>query len=184
MLFVQGSRDAFGTPEELQPIIRDLGSARRNLSSSRAPTTRSRWRRKSGSRNSKCFNVILDHVAQWLRAIGRRGEVPDREARPTPQTRHIRVLTAARYDGAAMIHVCSLARLHTTVEETGAHHVVTLLGVEDDVRLPATVPAGNHLRLHVHDIAGPMDGYVTPRRRARRAASGTSCAAGAAMRRW
>ena len=61
-----------------------------------------------------------------------------------------------------MIHVCSLARLHTTVEETGARHVVTLLGVEDEVRLPDAVPAGNHLRLHVHDITGPMDGYVSP----------------------
>jgi predicted protein tyrosine phosphatase len=61
-----------------------------------------------------------------------------------------------------MIHVCSLARLHTTVTETGARHVVTLLGVEDEVLLPAGVPAGNHLRLHMHDITGPMDGYVTP----------------------
>jgi predicted protein tyrosine phosphatase len=24
------------------------------------------------------------------------------------------------------------------------------------------VPAGNHLRLQMHDITGPMDGYVTP----------------------
>jgi predicted protein tyrosine phosphatase len=61
-----------------------------------------------------------------------------------------------------MIHVCSLARLHTTVEETGAQHVVTLLGIEDDVLLPATVPVGNHLRLHMHDISDPMEGYVTP----------------------
>ena len=61
-----------------------------------------------------------------------------------------------------MIHVCSLARLHTTIEETGARHVVTLLGVEDEVRLPEAVSADNHLRLHVHDITGPMDGYVSP----------------------
>jgi predicted protein tyrosine phosphatase len=61
-----------------------------------------------------------------------------------------------------MIHVCSLARLHTTIEETGARHVVTLLGVEDEVVLPRGVPARNHLRLHMHDITGPMDGYVTP----------------------
>jgi predicted protein tyrosine phosphatase len=61
-----------------------------------------------------------------------------------------------------MIHVCSLARLHTTIEETGARHVVTLLSIEDDVVLPIAVPAGNHLRLHMHDISDPMDGYVTP----------------------
>ena len=29
-----------------------------------------------------------------------------------------------------MIHVCSLSRLHETVEETGARHVVSLLGDE------------------------------------------------------
>ncbi|MEA3022121.1 MAG: hypothetical protein QOK01_973, partial [Alphaproteobacteria bacterium] len=27
-----------------------------------------------------------------------------------------------------MIHVCSLSRLHSTVKDTGARHVVTLLG--------------------------------------------------------
>jgi predicted protein tyrosine phosphatase len=61
-----------------------------------------------------------------------------------------------------MIHVCSLAKLHTTIEESGARHVVTLLGIEDEVILPATVLPANHLRLQVHDITGPMDGYVTP----------------------
>ncbi len=61
-----------------------------------------------------------------------------------------------------MIHVCSLARLHSTIVDTGARHVVTLLGVEDEVVLPAGVPVGNHLRLQVHDITDPMDGYVTP----------------------
>ncbi|MBV8511030.1 MAG: protein tyrosine phosphatase [Xanthobacteraceae bacterium] len=61
-----------------------------------------------------------------------------------------------------MIHVCSLARLHSTIVETGARHVVTLLGVEDEVVLPADVPVGNHLRLQVHDITDPMDGYVIP----------------------
>jgi predicted protein tyrosine phosphatase len=61
-----------------------------------------------------------------------------------------------------MIHVCSLASLHATIEMTGAQHVVTLLGVEDEVRLPTAVPASNHLRLHMHDITGPMEGYITP----------------------
>jgi predicted protein tyrosine phosphatase len=61
-----------------------------------------------------------------------------------------------------MIHVCSLARLHMTIEQSGARHVVTLLGIEDEVILPATVPSSNHLRLQLHDITGPMDGYVTP----------------------
>ena len=61
-----------------------------------------------------------------------------------------------------MIHVCSLARLHATVEETGARHVVTLLGIEDAVPLPATITAENYLRLAMHDISTPADGYVAP----------------------
>lgn len=63
---------------------------------------------------------------------------------------------------AAMIHVCSLARLHETIHGTGARHVVTLLGVEDLVQLPPGVPAANHLRLPMHDISVPADGYVAP----------------------
>ena len=33
---------------------------------------------------------------------------------------------------------------------------------DDEVVLPTEVPVGNHLRLQVHDIIDPMDGYVTP----------------------
>jgi predicted protein tyrosine phosphatase len=61
-----------------------------------------------------------------------------------------------------MIHVCSLARLHSTVEETGARHVVTLLGVDDHIERPSRVPAGNHLFLRMHDICEPLDGHVAP----------------------
>ena len=38
-----------------------------------------------------------------------------------------------------MIHVCSLARLHETVEATGARHVVTLL--KDTDRVERLMPA-------------------------------------------
>ena len=61
-----------------------------------------------------------------------------------------------------MIHVCSLARLHETVDGTGARHVVTLLGDEANVQRPASVPPENHLWLRMHDIAAPADGYITP----------------------
>ena len=61
-----------------------------------------------------------------------------------------------------MIHVCSLARLHDTVEETGARHVVTLLGNEDNVVRPHGVPAENHLWLNMHDIAAPLGGFASP----------------------
>ena len=59
-----------------------------------------------------------------------------------------------------MIHVCSLARLDETVVTTGARHVVSLLGREDNVRRPATIAAENHLWLQLHDISTPLEGYV------------------------
>ena len=61
-----------------------------------------------------------------------------------------------------MIHVCSLARLHDTVAETGARHVVTLLGRETNVVRPAGIDPENHLWLQLHDIAAPLDGHVLP----------------------
>lgn len=61
-----------------------------------------------------------------------------------------------------MIHVCSLARLHDTVTETGASHIVTLLRLIDRVQRPATVAESNHLILGMDDIAAPMDGYTHP----------------------
>jgi predicted protein tyrosine phosphatase len=61
-----------------------------------------------------------------------------------------------------MIHVCSLAHLHETVEETGARHVVSLIGNEDRVERPTVVPAENHLWLRLHDISEPRDGYIVP----------------------
>ena len=61
-----------------------------------------------------------------------------------------------------MIHVCSLARLHETVEATGARHVVTLLKDTDRVERPNSIAAANHLILGMDDIATPMDGYILP----------------------
>jgi predicted protein tyrosine phosphatase len=61
-----------------------------------------------------------------------------------------------------MIHVCSLARLHDTVAETGALHVVTLLKDTDKVERPQTIAEANHLILGMDDIAAPMDGYILP----------------------
>ena len=61
-----------------------------------------------------------------------------------------------------MIHVCSLARLHATVEETGALHVVTLLKDTDRVERPRAILEANHLVLGMDDISVPMDGYVIP----------------------
>src|SRR5580693_7023716 len=61
-----------------------------------------------------------------------------------------------------MIHVCSLARLHETVADTGARHVVSLIGDEGHVVRPHSVAPENHLRLRLHDISAPLDGYIMP----------------------
>jgi predicted protein tyrosine phosphatase len=62
----------------------------------------------------------------------------------------------------SMIHVCSLARLHETVEDTGARHVVSLLGDEGRIERPSAISAENHLWLRLHDISAPADGYIMP----------------------
>ena len=61
-----------------------------------------------------------------------------------------------------MIHVCSLARLHRTVENTGARHIVSLIGDEANVQRPPAVAPENHLWLRLHDISMPLDGYIMP----------------------
>jgi predicted protein tyrosine phosphatase len=61
-----------------------------------------------------------------------------------------------------MIHVCSLSRLHATVDETGARHVVTLLRLVERVQRPTHIAPENHLVLAVDDITAPMDGYTAP----------------------
>ena len=61
-----------------------------------------------------------------------------------------------------MIHVCSLARLHDIVGETGARHIVTLIKDISLVRRPPVIPADNHLLLDMDDISDPLEGYVLP----------------------
>ncbi len=61
-----------------------------------------------------------------------------------------------------MIHVCSLALLHRTVQETGALHVVTLLRDVHLVTRPENVAEDKHLVLGMDDIPEPADGYIVP----------------------
>jgi len=61
-----------------------------------------------------------------------------------------------------MIHVCSLARLHATVEETGARRVVSLMRDIELVRRPPTIEDADHLRLRLDDISVPLEGYTIP----------------------
>jgi predicted protein tyrosine phosphatase len=61
-----------------------------------------------------------------------------------------------------MIHVCSLARLAETVEDTGARHVISLIGDEARLERPVSIAPENHLWLRIHDISTPLDGYIMP----------------------
>lgn len=61
-----------------------------------------------------------------------------------------------------MIHVCSLARLYATVNETGASHIVTLLRLVDRVERPHHIAADNHLVLPIDDVSEPIAGYTCP----------------------
>jgi predicted protein tyrosine phosphatase len=61
-----------------------------------------------------------------------------------------------------MIHVCSLARLHETVKNTGARHVISLIGDEATIERPNAIAPENHLWLRLHDISAPLEGYIIP----------------------
>src|SRR5271170_6180900 len=61
-----------------------------------------------------------------------------------------------------MIHVCSLARLAETIEDTGARHVVSLIGDEARLERPTCIAPENYLWLRLHDISSPLDGYIMP----------------------
>jgi uncharacterized protein len=68
MLFVQGSRDIFGTPDELRPIINGL-AARADLYVVEGGDHSFRVPRRSGVDPEGVHRAIQDHVAGWLRDI-------------------------------------------------------------------------------------------------------------------
>ena len=61
-----------------------------------------------------------------------------------------------------MIYVTSLARLHETVEMSGARHMVTLMNDGTAVVRPDSIPEENHLFLGFNDITEAMDGMTPP----------------------
>ncbi|WP_162901308.1 tyrosine phosphatase family protein [Breoghania sp. L-A4] len=61
-----------------------------------------------------------------------------------------------------MLHVCSLSRLHETVERTGARHLLTLINENTPVERPARIAEENHLFLGFNDILSPLPGMVPP----------------------
>jgi predicted alpha/beta-hydrolase family hydrolase len=67
MLFVQGSRDAFGTPEELRPILAKL-SAPAELYVVEGGDHSFKVLKRAGVTQEDTYKAVLDRIDQWLRA--------------------------------------------------------------------------------------------------------------------
>ncbi len=65
MLFVQGSRDAFGTSEELQAIIRKL-PAPAKLYAVEAGDHSFKVPKRAGVPQEEVYRSVLDEIASWL----------------------------------------------------------------------------------------------------------------------
>jgi predicted protein tyrosine phosphatase len=61
-----------------------------------------------------------------------------------------------------MLHVCSLAELHPTVERTGARYVLTVMANVDKAVRPSAVLLDNHLKVSMDDITEATDGFTAP----------------------
>jgi predicted alpha/beta-hydrolase family hydrolase len=66
MLFVQGSRDSFGTPEELKPIIKKL-KPRADLYVVEGGDHSFKVPKSAGRTQEEVYTAVLDEVARWLR---------------------------------------------------------------------------------------------------------------------
>ncbi|HJZ32905.1 MAG TPA: protein tyrosine phosphatase [Hyphomicrobiaceae bacterium] len=61
-----------------------------------------------------------------------------------------------------MLHVCPLSAVPSLVANARASHLITLLQNEVLVERPAGILPERHLRIHMHDIAEPLLGFVAP----------------------
>src|SRR5215468_10266700 len=66
MLFVQGSRDAFGTPDELRPIIGQL-KALADLCVVEDGDHSFKVAKRSGRSQDQVYDFVLDEIIRWLR---------------------------------------------------------------------------------------------------------------------
>jgi predicted alpha/beta-hydrolase family hydrolase len=67
MLFVQGARDVFGTPQELRPIIEKL-AAPAELFEVPSGDHSFKVLKRAGASQEDTYKAILDRIDQWLRA--------------------------------------------------------------------------------------------------------------------
>jgi uncharacterized protein len=66
MLFVQGSRDAFGTPDELRPILKEL-KAPADLYVVEGGDHSFKVLKRGGTTQEDTYQAVLDRIEQWLR---------------------------------------------------------------------------------------------------------------------
>jgi uncharacterized protein len=66
MLFVQGSRDALGTPDELLPIIQNL-KAHANLYVVDGGDHSFKVLKRAGITQEDAYKAVLDRIELWLR---------------------------------------------------------------------------------------------------------------------
>lgn len=65
MLFVQGSRDAFGTPEELEAVLGELGLAA-GLCVVEGGDHSFKVPKRSGMSQDQVYGFVLDEIVRWL----------------------------------------------------------------------------------------------------------------------
>jgi predicted protein tyrosine phosphatase len=77
---------------------------------------------------------------------------------------HDLVSPLARRPGRSLgrIHVCPLSAVPGVVASYEASHLVTCLHESVLVETPLPVKPVNHMRLRIHDISEPVDGWVAP----------------------
>jgi predicted alpha/beta-hydrolase family hydrolase len=69
MLFIQGSRDAFGTKQEIAGLIKKL-KLRAELFSIENGDHSLKAPKSSGMSQTDVYNLSMDHIAKWIATIG------------------------------------------------------------------------------------------------------------------
>ena len=67
MLVVQGSRDSFGTPDELRAVLTPLTAARLHVVEGADHSLN--IRRKSAPPREQIYATVMDEIAAWIRAV-------------------------------------------------------------------------------------------------------------------
>jgi predicted protein tyrosine phosphatase len=60
------------------------------------------------------------------------------------------------------LHVCPLSLLHSTVRDSGARSIVTLINPGTWVERPAEVAPDQHVFIGISDIVEPLEGHILP----------------------